>query len=70
MARPIEWRSPVFGWLPQHCPRHGTKLRWRDRAKEGSVLMRAVGSLLLKLEVVGVARARGVWKPVRKGEWR
>ena len=32
--------------------------------------MRAVGSLLLKIEVVGVACARGVWKPVRKREWR
>ena len=31
---------------------------------------RTVGSLLLKTEVVGVACARRVWKPVWKREWR
>jgi len=23
-----------FGWLPQRCPFHGVKLRWRDRVRK------------------------------------
>ena len=23
----------LFGWLPQHRPAHGTKLRWRDKVR-------------------------------------
>ena len=25
----------LFGWLPQCHPAHGTKLRWRDKARQG-----------------------------------
>ena len=24
----------LLGWLPQCCPAHGTKLRWRDRVRK------------------------------------
>ncbi len=24
----------LFGWLPQRCPAHGTRMRWRDRVRK------------------------------------
>ena len=38
VARMDDSRFPkklLFGWLPQRRPPHGTKLRWRDRARKG-----------------------------------
>ncbi len=36
VARMEEERLPkrlLFGWLPQHRPAHGTKMRWRDKVR-------------------------------------
>ena len=37
VARMENHRLPkkvLFGWLPQWCPAHGTKMRWRDRVRK------------------------------------
>ena len=37
LARMEDHRLPkkiLFGWLPQHRPAHGTKMRWRDRVRK------------------------------------
>ena len=37
VARMEDHRLPkkvLFGWLPQQCPAHGTKMRWRDHVRK------------------------------------
>ena len=55
-ARMDDVRIPkrlLFGWLPRSRPAHGAKLRWRDKVRKDSVLMRLDGTALPKIGLYG-----------------
>ena len=60
LARMEDHRLPkkiLFGWLPQHRPAHGTKMRWQDRVRKDMKKFQ-----IEERSLVGLAQVRNGWR--------